>query len=383
MHPDRVPRWVIKAMAIFFAMFAGLVVLGWLIEKLRNLLVMVLVAVFLALALEPAVNRLERLGIRRGLGTALVFFGLLVTSAVFTVAMGTAISSQMRNFIDEAPGYIADIESWANQTFGIEIDTDELVAEFREGGAATRLATYLAGNLVGLGATVLSVVFQLFAIALFTFYLVADGPRLRRAVCALLPPQRQRQVLSVWDLAIDKTGGYIYSRALLSLVSFVVHWIAFSIIGVPFPLPLAIWVGLVSQFIPVVGTYFAGALPILVALLDEPMSGLWVTIVVVAYQQVENYLLVPPITAHTREMHPAVAFGSVIAGASILGAAGALLALPAAATGQAFVSSLLQHHDVIDDELTRDHYGSRTGRNATPGATRRRPGRRRRRTESD
>ncbi|MCB0995118.1 MAG: AI-2E family transporter [Acidimicrobiales bacterium] len=355
--PEHIPRWVVKAMALFVAMLGGLVVLGWLVERLRGLLVMLLISVFLSLALEPAVNRLERMGVRRGLGTGLVFLALLAGSGVFAFAIGAALSSQLQSFIDEAPGYIADIEEWTNDTFGIELDTDQLVAEFREGGAATRLATYLAGNLVGLGTTVLNLLFQLLAIGLFTFYLIADGPRLRRAVCSLLPPQRQRQVLTVWDLAIEKTGGYIYSRGLLALISFIFHWIVFSIIGIPFPAPLAMWVGLISQFIPVVGTYIAGALPILIALLDDPTSGLWVAIVVFAYQQIENYLLVPPITAHTMEMHPAVAFGAVIAGGSILGPAGALLALPAAATGQAFVSSLVQHHDVVDDDLTRDVYG--------------------------
>ena len=102
---------------------------------------------------------------------------------------------------------------------------------------------------------------------LFTYYLVADGPRLRRTVCSRLPPARQERVLHAWELAITKTGGYLYSRALLALLSAFFHWIVFQAIGTPAPVALALWVGLVSQFLPVVGTYLAGILP---ALLDLP-----------------------------------------------------------------------------------------------------------------
>ena len=124
------------------------------------------------------------------------------------------------------------------------------------------------------------------------------------------------------------------------------------VFGVPFPLALALWVGVVSQLIPAIGTYLAALAPILVALFDDPVKALWVTIALVAYQQVENYLLAPRITARTMALHPAVAFGAVIAGASILGLVGALIALPTAATIQAFVSTYLQLHEVIDSELT-------------------------------
>ncbi len=110
---------------------------------------------------------------------------------------------------------------------------------------------------------------------------------------------------------------------------------------------------MLSQFVPVVGTYLAGALPLVIALIDQPIEALWVLAAIVIYQQVENYLLAPPITAHTMDIHPAVAFGAVIAGASILGPVGALLALPAGATLQAFVSTYVNRHDVVETHLTK------------------------------
>jgi predicted PurR-regulated permease PerM len=119
-----------------------------------------------------------------------------------------------------------------------------------------------------------------------------------------------------------------------------------------------------SQFIPVIGTYIAGALPVLIATLDSPRTGLWVFVVVAVYQQVENYGLAPKITARTMELHVAVAFGAVIAGAAVLGVVGALLALPFTATVQAFISTYAQQHDI--DEKTLAESRQRRGRRGPP-----------------
>ena len=183
---------------------------------------------------------------------------------------------------------------------------------------------------------------------------MADGPRVRRAVCSILSPKVQREVLWAWDVAIEKTGGYLYSRLLLATISGATTFLVLTILGVPFALPLALWEGVMSQFIPVVGTYIAMLVPLLVAVLDKPLSALILLIFFTIYQQIENYLLSPRITARTMELHPAVAFGAVIAGASLMGPIGAILALPAAAIVQAGLGTYLKRHEVVDAELTRD-----------------------------
>ncbi len=350
---DEMPPWLLRAIFWFFGTAVALLVAWWLVLRLRGLLVMLLVALFISFALEPAVNWLAERGWRRGAATLLVMAVLLVAIGIFVWAMGSVLVNQITDFVDEAPRYIEDAEDWVNDTFDAEVETDDLIEEFQEGGTAQEFAANLGLNIVSAGATVLAVLFQVLTIALFTFYLVADGPRLRRAILSVLPRDRQVEVLRVWEIAIEKTGGYIYSRGVLAFFSTIVHWIAFAIIGIPFPLPLALWVGLMSQFIPTIGTYIAGALPLLIAVIEEPIDALWVLIVIVVYQQVENYLLAPPIQAETMDIHPAVAFGGVIAGASILGPIGALLALPAAATLQAFVSTYVQRHEVVETPLTR------------------------------
>ncbi len=345
----KVPPWLFRAILTGAAALGGLYVLGWLIAELKTLIVILLVSFFLSFALEPAVNRMERAGIRRGVGTGIMFLALLAAVGLFLWAIGTVLADQIGEFADDAPGYINDIEDWLEDTFDIEVDAQGLLDEFQEGGAVANLATRLADNLINLGATVLQVLFQILTIALFTFYLVAEGPKLRRNICSLLSPEHQRQVLSIWNLAIDKTGGYIYSRLILAVISFLVHWLVFWLVGAPFPMPMAMWVGLISQFVPVIGTYIAGALPVIIGLLDQPSTGLAILIAIVVYQQVENYLLQPKVTAHTMEIHVTVAFGSVIVGGLLLGAVGAVLALPAAATIQAFLSSYLERHEVVQE----------------------------------
>ncbi|WP_419944477.1 AI-2E family transporter [Candidatus Poriferisodalis sp.] len=366
---DRMPRWVPRAIGLALLGVVGLVTAAWLLDRLRSLLVVLLVSLFLSFAMEPAVNWLARRGWKRGLGTAAVFCAFGAVAVGFAAAMASVLADQISKLIDAAPGYLADIEQWADEQFGIQISTDDLRAQFTEGGRAASLLGDVAGNLVSVGSTVVSVAIQMLTAALFTFYLVADGPRLRRLLCSALAPARQAAVLRGWELAIDKTGGYIYSRALLAIAAFLVHWAAFAIIGMPFPLPLAMWVGVLSQFVPVVGTYLAGLLPLLIALLDEPISALWVAVVVLAYQQVENYLLAPRVTAHTMNIHPAVAFGSVLVGAALLGSAGALLAVPATATIQAFVSTYIKRHELIESEMFETHRDEPDGVDGSDGAT--------------
>ena len=311
------------------------------VRALRTLLVMLLVSLFIAFALEPAVNAMARRGIRRGFGTTITFLVVTGLAAGFSAVIGTALASETTYLIDKGPSYIDDIEGWLDDTFGVQLEFDTLKDEFLEGGGLQDLASRFADDVLNVGTTVVSLLFQLFTVALFTFYLVAEGPKLRQMVSARLSERRAAIVTEIWDLAMNKTGSYMYSRTILALLSALVHWIAFALLDVPSPVALALWVGVVSQFIPAIGAYIAGVLPVFVALLHSPRTGLFVLIVIVAYQQLENYFFSPRITAHTMEIHVALAFGSVIAGTALLGIVGAFLALPVAATAQAFISSWL------------------------------------------
>ena len=336
---QRMPRWVPRATALFLGGVALFGATVWVLIRVRSLIIVILVSLFLSFAIEPAVNWLARRGWRRGVATLAMFALILLAVAGFLFAMGSVLADQITKLTNEAPGYISQIERWLEDQFGIVLETDSLIAEFSSGGSAARLASNVAGDLVSIGTALMSLVFQTLTVLLFTFYLVADGPKLRRFLCSALPPSKQTLMLKGWEIAIDKTGAYIYSRTLLGLAAF---------------FPLALWVGIMSQFVPVAGTYLAGLLPILIALLHQPISALWVLIAITVYQQIENYLFAPRITAQTMNIHPAVAFGTVIVGASLLGVVGTLLAVPVAATVQAFVSTYIRRHELVDSELLDD-----------------------------
>jgi predicted PurR-regulated permease PerM len=334
--------------AVFWVGFIATLILRWLFSRLHVLLLLLVISLFLSLAIEPGVNYLARKGWRRGLATGLFLFGILLVSLVFMGAIGALVGRQVANFLNDLPDRIQRVQDFINNHFNTDLDFGKLADQIDKG----KLATSLANNTISFTTRILGGILQVLSILLMTFYMVADGPRMRRAICGRLRPDRQVRVLHAWEVAIDKTGGYLYSRVLLALLSTIFHAIVFFSLGLDYPLALAIWVGLVSQFLPVIGTYLAGLLPILVALLDTPLTALWVFVAIVIYQQIENYVFSPRITARTLEIHPAIAFGSAIAGAALLGPIGAILALPACATVQAFVDEWVPRHDVVNTNLT-------------------------------
>jgi len=338
--PHRMPPWLPRA----FLLAGGTVLLFvagvWVVERLRGLLLLLLTSLFVAFAIEPAVNWLAARGWRRGWATGLMFVLIAVFVGVFLGGIGSLLATQTSHLIDGFPEYVRQVIDWINATFNTNLSRDTVFQ---------RLPTV---NVWGIGATAFGVVFQLFGVLLFTFYLSAQGPQLRRTVCSVLPPDRQRQALGAWEIAVQKTGGYIYSRALLAVISAVGHYLVMMGLGVPYALTLALWVGVVSQFIPTVGTYLAGAVPVLIALTKSPATALWMLAAIVVYQQVENHLLQPRITARTLGMHPAVAFGLVLAGLAVVGPIGALLALPFGASVQALATASIRRYDVEEHPLT-------------------------------
>ncbi|MET9287383.1 AI-2E family transporter [Nocardia beijingensis] len=341
------PPWLPRAFLLAAATITGLLAAFWVLERLRSLLTILLVSLFLAFAIEPAVNSLARRGMRRGPATGLVFLGLTALVVAFFWTLGALLVEQVTTLVQHAPEYADRGVDWINHTFHKDLSSTDIQKYATDWSSTLEgYLTGLAGNVWGIGTAALGALFQGLGILLFTYYFAADGPRIRAAVCSLLPPRRQRHVLRAWDLAVDKTGGYIYSRGLLALASTLAHYVMLRVLDVPSAFALALWVGVVSQFIPTVGTYLAGALPVIVGLVHGPSTALWILGFIVLYQQFENYVLQPRITATTLDMHPAVAFGAVLAGAALLGATGALLAIPVTATVQAFAGAYIRRYDV-------------------------------------
>ena len=349
----RLPRWIGRAVLLFWGGYLAMLLVKYGFDRVRDLLLVVLVSLFLALAIEPGVDRLVRRGWRRGRATLAILLTVLAASVVFVAAIGTMVGTQVADLLQNSETYVNRTVDFLNDTFGTNIDPQSVNDSISDpNGAVQEFIRNQQDRVVRLSVAALGVLLQVFTVLLFTYYLVADGPRLRRSVCSRLRPDRQQRVLDIWELAIAKTGGFLSSRALLAAISAFFHWIAFQAIGTPAPVAMGLWVGLVSQFLPVIGTYLAGVLPLLLTFIDSPPKALLVAGFIIVYQQIENYLVSPRITARTMELHPAIAFGAALAGGALLGPVGAVLALPAAAMFTAIGAATGVRHDVITSHLT-------------------------------
>ncbi|MER7840354.1 AI-2E family transporter [Streptomyces sp. NPDC096040] len=351
----RMPRWLPRAMVLALALVAAFQLGSWAFHQLTGLLINILIAFFLALAIEPAVSWMASRGMRRGFATFLVFLGLAIATAGFVALLGSMLAGQIIKIVEDFPDYLDSVINWVNHTFHTDVKRVDVQEGLLHSDWLRKYAQNSAAGVLDVSGQVLGGLFQLLTITLFAFYFAADGPRLRRTLCSVLPPARQAEVLRAWEIAVDKTGGYLYSRGVMALISGIAHYILLEALGVPYAPVLGVWVGLVSQFIPTIGTYLAGALPMLLAFTVNPLYAVWVLVFVVIYQQFENYMLQPKLTSKSVDIHPAVAFGSVIAGTALLGAVGALIAIPAVATLQAFLGAYVKRYDVTDDPRVHGH----------------------------
>lgn len=327
--------------------------------RVQGLILIVVISLFLSFAMEPAVQWFARRGIRRGFGTWIVFLGIILATVGMVAAIVPLVTEQVSNLFRAAPRLLTDLANTAGELLPGDTGTDLqawLAEQARElPNQLPDVAGDLGRGVLGLGTTLLGGVFQLATIGLVTFYLVADGPKLRARLARRLPPRDQVRVLGLWEMAIAKTGGYVYTRVLTAVVSTIFHVVVFALIGLDYGVALGIWVGVISSLIPVVGTYLAGALPVVVGLASSPGLALGVLVAVTIYQQIENYLVVPRITKQTLELHPAVAFMAVLGGGAVAGATGALLALPAAAIVAALWAASGEEYDVLEHSLLESH----------------------------
>ena len=326
----------------------------WFAGQISGVLFMVFVAVFVAVAMEPPVHLLAKRGWRRGPATALVFLGAAVLAVGFFVALAPLLIDQVGQIIASIPGYVESVLEFLSNTFGIELGP-EVGADIEN--EASALSEWLAGNAGGVAGGLAALAgaiggFFIFAstVAIFSFYMVAELPQLQRTVLTFMPEHRQREALHIWDVAVEKMGGYIYSRLILAFIGGSIAAAFLAFLDVPFALSLGIWIGVLSQFIPVVGTYLALILPAIVALSSNGTTTMiWVIIFFVAYQQVENLLLSPRITKRTMSIHPAVSIAAIIIGGQLMGAIGIILALPMAGIIQALISESSRRHELFLD----------------------------------
>ena len=341
-----------------YAIFAVLITLAalWFLGTQRNLIGYLILSSLLALALEPAVIWLhEKRGWRRGSATGLLLVGLFLFLVLLAVGLAAVLAREANQVVDQLPTYVDKLNAFTRDHFDFSLFSASQRAAAAD--ATTHLNEYLKehqDDILGGIASGLSAIFTVFTIGLFTFYLTAQGPQVRRALLSRVPPERQERMLFALEVAIKRMGGYLYSRLLLAAINGALMFVTLRILGVPFALPLAVLSAFIAEFIPIVGTYLGGALPLVVALAETgPTAAIVVLVEIVVYQQVENYFLSPRISAKTIELNPGVAFGAALAGGAVGGFVGAFFALPIAATIQTFLSTYSKSYEVAESDLVR------------------------------
>lgn len=363
----RPPRWVPRALAMgVVAVFVALFV-WYAIDRLQGLGVNILIAFFVALALEPIVVWLVRHGWRRGAAAGVSLIGSIVVVLVVLALFGNLFVQQLVQLVQAIPALYEQVREWLQSSFDVAVpESDEVLRE-----ALEAYGQDVASGAIVVGTTIVGGIFAALTILLVTYYLLAAGPRFRAAVCRWLTPNRQEEVLRLWEITQVKVSDFINSRIVLAALSSVFTLVFLLVLQTPYALPLAVFTGVVSQFVPTIGTYIGGALPVAVALTSQGLpQALAVLAFIIGYQQLENLYFSPKVSARALEMNPAVSFVVVLAFGAVFGALGAFLALPIAATIQAVANTYLQRHDLIDSHMLHDP-GEEGGDDAAPRRRRR------------
>lgn len=310
----------------------------------------VIMAWFIALAMEPAVKRFSK-RMSRGAATGLVMLLLAVFVIVFIALFGNLFVSQLVQLITAVPDMADTALKFINEktessyTYtslldSMGIGTDDLAA----------YASTVASGILSVLSSLVSGLFGAFVLVFFVFYISASMPKLREWLARRISPTAQIPFLTAWDLSQVKVGGYIAARVFLAGLNAGFSAIVFALVDLPYWLPLALWTGIIAQFIPNVGTYISIALPVIVGLTSpDPLIGIYVLIWAVAYQQVENIFIEPRISARAVNLHPAVSFAAALLGAQLFGISGALLGVPVAATIMAMLEIYKKRYPLSDE----------------------------------
>jgi len=335
---------------IALAIVAIGLLISFLVEDGGGVFFIILMAWFASIAMEPAVSRLSR-RMKRGFATAIVMVSVVLFLIIFGAAFGNLLIKQVAELIQALPGLLDNAIAWVNQQTNSSYEVTDLWNQLNITPAQSAMyATEVLSGVIGIIGSLAISFFGLFTFGLFAFYLSADAPRFRRYVASLFAPKFQPRVTQIWDITALKTGNYVAARIILATINGTTSALVFWIIGMPSWLALGIWTGLVAQFVPTIGTYIAIALPVLVGLLsDNPWVGVLALIWALIYQQVENLTLEPRISARAVNVHPAVAFASVMLGAALFGVAGALLAIPVAAMIMSLVDIWQLRYEVVEE----------------------------------
>jgi predicted PurR-regulated permease PerM len=326
----------------------GLVVATWallsMVQIARHVLVWILVSIFLALALNPAVEWFMRRGVKsRGLAAGYTYIIAIVVIGAIGYAFIPTLVSQVNDFVQAVPGYVHDLTKGKGRLGFLETKyhiVEKIRKAVNEGGATKVLG--LTGAALSITKSVISLVVATITIAFLTFFMLLEGPAWMERFYGLLPQRLQPRWRAIGREVYRTVGGYVTGNLLISLIAGTLTTIVLLALNVPFAVALGVIVA-VLDLIPLAGATIAGILIGTVAFLHSITAGIIVVVFFIVYQQLENHFLQPVIYGRTVQLSPLAVLVAVLIGAEVAGILGALGAIPVAGAIQVILIDWQRH----------------------------------------
>jgi predicted PurR-regulated permease PerM len=311
------------ALGVFLAWF-----LTQAVVQARSVIILIVISMFLAIGLNPLVEWLTARNMRRGVAITIVFFAVIGAFVGFGFAVVPPVVEQSNGFVQELPSYLEDLRK--NSTVR-QFDEDYGVIERAQDYVTSGdLGQRLFGGLVGVGRVVLNAVFGAFSVLIMTLYFLAALPSMKRQAYRLVPASRRERVTLLGDEVITRIGGFVSGAFTVAFIAAFTSYIFLMILGMPFALALAVFVGLLD-LVPLVGATIAAVVVSLLGFTESVGVGIACVAFYVAYQQFENYVVYPRVMRRAVDVPAPVTVVAVLLGGALLGIVGALLAIPVAA----------------------------------------------------
>jgi predicted PurR-regulated permease PerM len=335
------PRTVLSVAGLLL----GIAVALWVVYVARQVLTWVLVSLFLALALDPAVEWLQRregLG-RRGAAAAVIYVAALLALVGLGFLLIPPVVDQVSGLADAAPGYVRDLTAGRGPLGFLETKHHvvERVREALKGNGATSFAGG-AGTVVSITKSVVSVIVGIVTVAFMTFFMILEGPAWMDRFYSVLPPESETRWRSSGHRVAQTVSGYVTGNLLISVLAGAASALVLFLAGVPYALALGLLVA-VLDLIPLAGATLAGIILTTIAFLTSITAGIVVVVFFVLYQQLENHVLQPVVYGRTVQLSPLAVLISVLIGAEVAGVLGALGAIPIAGTLQILLVDWREH----------------------------------------
>ena len=300
--------------------------------QLTQVITLLVVAFFLTLALNPLIEALTRRGLRRPLSVAIVFVGLIAVFTALGFVVVPPVAQQGGLLADSAPRYLDDLLS---NRFIQDFDSryqviEKIQAEFQKLISDGNFMSGVFGGVLGAGKALASGFFAFLTVLVLTLYFLVSLPKVKHAAYSMVPASRRPRVISLSEEIMRRVGGYAIGQVAVATINAILSWIMMSIVGIRYAAVLAVAVGFLG-LLPMVGASLGAAVVAMVAFFDDPKKAAIALIYYVVYQQLENYVVAPKIMQRTISVPGAVTVVAALAGGTLLGILGALLAIPVAA----------------------------------------------------